>query len=130
VDGGEDDEKMRSTASSVGATVTVHDAVLLALAEPDSLEPGLLPADPYWLEVSQDVPSVPGVRPFGLTCTTAVPEEKTVIIAGLSYDPARQITVDADGVAAIYSTERRQPTHCRDITAEDSQTWTDYPVDD
>jgi putative ATP-grasp target RiPP len=88
------------------ATVTVNDAVL-TLAEPDSLEPGLLPADPYWLEVSHDVPSAPGVRPFGLTCTTAVSEEKIVIIAGLSYDPARQITVDTDGVPAIYSTGRR-----------------------
>ncbi len=121
---------MRSTASPGGVTVTVHDAVLLALPEPDSLEPGLLPADPYWLEVSQDVPSAPGVRPFGLTCTTPVPGEKTVVIAGLSYDPTRQITVDADGVPAIYSTGRRQPTHTRETTTEDGQTWPDYPVDD
>jgi putative ATP-grasp target RiPP len=98
--------------------------------ERDPLEPGLLPADPYWLELSRDVPSVPGVRPFGLTCTTPVPEEKIVVVAGLSYDPARQITVDADGVPAIYPAGRRQPTHSRDTTAEDGQTWTDYPVDD
>lgn len=125
-----DDEKMRSAASPGGATVTVHDAVLLAPAEPGSLEPGLLPADPYWLEISHDVPSVPGVRPFGLTCTTAVPEEKTVVIAGLFYDPVRQITVDADGVPAIYSAARTQPTHCARNTREDGQTWTDNPVDD
>ncbi|MGB6162355.1 MAG: putative ATP-grasp-modified RiPP [Pseudonocardiaceae bacterium] len=121
---------MRNTAGPFGATVTVNDAVLLALAEPDSLEPGLLPADPYWLEVSQDVPSAPGVRPFGLTCTTPVPEEKIVISAGLSYDPVRQITVDADGVPAIYPTGRRQATHSRQTTKEDGQTWSDHPVDD
>lgn len=120
---------MRNTTSPVGATMTVIDTVL-ALAEPDSLEQGLLPADPYWLEVSQDVPSAPGVRPFGLTCTTVVPEEKAVIVTGLSYDPARQITVDADGVPAIYSAGHRQPTHSPETTKEDGQTWTDYPIDD
>lgn len=103
---------------------------MLTLDDFGPLEPGLLPADPYWLEVSHDVPSAPGVRPFGLTCTTAVPEEKIVIIAGVSYDPARQITVDADGAPAIYSAARTQPTHSPDITREDTQTWADYPVDD
>jgi putative ATP-grasp target RiPP len=120
---------MRNTASPVGATVTATDAVL-ALAEPDSLEPGLLPADPYWLEVSQDVPSAPGVRPFGLTYTTTVPQEKIVIVAGLSYDPARQITVDADGVPVVDPAGRKQPTHSRETTTEDGQTWPDYSVDD
>jgi putative ATP-grasp target RiPP len=99
-------------------------------AERDSLEPGLLPADPYWLEVSHDVPSAPGVRPFGLTCTTPVPEEQIVVVAGLRYDPAQQITVDAEGVPAICSTARRQPTHTRQDTTEDHQTWPDYPADD
>jgi putative ATP-grasp target RiPP len=100
------------------------------IASPDPLEPGLLPADPYWLEVSHDVPSVPGVRPFGLTRTTVVPEEQIVVVAGLRYDPARQITVDAEGVPAICSTDRRHPTHSARDTQEDEQHWTDYPVDD
>jgi putative ATP-grasp target RiPP len=98
--------------------------------ERDPLEPGLLPADPYWLEVSHDVPSAPGVRPFGLTRITVVPEEQIVVVAGLRYDPARQITVDADGVPAVHPTGRRQPTHSPDPTREDNQTWTDYPADD
>lgn len=70
------------------------------------------------------------MRPFGLTCTTPVPEEKIVISAGLSYDQVRQIIVDADGVPAIYPTGRRQATHSRQTTKEDGQTWSDHPVDD
>jgi len=122
-------KKEDDTANPFEVAVTVNDAGL-ALAELDSLEPGLLPADPYWLEVSHDVPSAPGVRPFGLTCTTPVPAEKIVVTAGLSYDPARQITVDANGVPAMCSIDRRQPTHSEENTKEDGQTWTDYPVDD
>lgn len=120
---------MRNTASPGGLRVTVDDAVLTP-ADRDPLEPGLLPADPYSLEVSHDVPSAPGVRPFGLTYTTPVPEEQIVVMAGLRYDPARQITVDAEGVPAVHPTGHRQPTHSTETTKEDNQTWPDYPVDD
>jgi putative ATP-grasp target RiPP len=120
---------MRNTASPGGLRVVGNGAVL-APAERDPLAPGLLPADPYWLEVSHDVPSAPGVRPFGLTCTSVVSEGQIVVVAGLRYDPARQITVDADGVPAVHPTGRRQPTHSPQTTAEDGQTWPDYPVDD
>jgi putative ATP-grasp target RiPP len=100
------------------------------IASPDPLEPGLLPADPYWLEVSHDVSSAPGVRPFGLTRTTVVPEEQIVVVAGLRYDPARQITVDAEGVPAICSPGRREPTYSTQWTVQDMQRWPDNNADD
>jgi putative ATP-grasp target RiPP len=100
------------------------------LVERDSLEPGLLPADPYWLEVSSDAPSTPGVRPFGLTRTSVVPQDKITVIAGICYDPIRQITVDDEGVPAIHLAARKQPSHSPETTQEDGQTWTDQNADD
>ena len=102
----------------------------LALTEHDALEQGLLPADPYWLAMSPDVPSSSGVRPFGLTRATVVPEEKIVVISGMTYDPVRQISVDADGVPEIHAAGPRNGTPCSQTTKEDGQTWTDNPIDD
>lgn len=99
-----------------------------AASDADPLEPGLLPADPFYLEISPDRPSSPGVRPFGLTRTVEVLPKDFQVIDGDRYDPVRQVTVDRCGrpIAA----ERKQPTFCQQNTKEDGQTWPDQNTDD
>lgn len=66
-----------------------------------ALEPNLLPAAAHELADSTDVPSPAGVRPFGLTHTTVVPDDVDFAsLDGLTYDPARQVNVDANGEPA------------------------------
>lgn len=64
------------------------------------------PADPNLR--SSDVPSGPGVRPWGLTRTTPVGAAHH--FDGLHYDPERQITTTADGVPLIDADRPKDPT--------------------
>lgn len=57
----------------------------------------LLPAAARELAYSTDVPSPVGVRPFGLTHTTIVPDDVLIVLDHLRYDPVRQLNVDTDG---------------------------------
>jgi putative ATP-grasp target RiPP len=62
-----------------------------------ALDITLLPAAAPELVYSADVPSPAGVRPFGLTHTTVVPDDALVALDHLRYDPVRQLNVDSDG---------------------------------
>lgn len=65
-----------------------------------SWEPNLMPAASTDAHLSSDAPSVPGVRPFGMTNIEHVRDSEIPEIAGLVYDPARQVNVTSDGDAA------------------------------
>lgn len=83
-----------------------------AIFDPDPLVPGVLPADLARFRISSDTASAPGVRPFGLTRTTVVPDEQVETISGFHYDPVRQTTVDDHGIPVIHAADKRHQTNC------------------
>lgn len=55
--------------------------------------------------ISTDLPSTGDLRPLGLSLATSKDPTQTVKTAGFHYDPARQMSMDANGVPAIISPE-------------------------
>jgi len=87
----------------------------------------LLPMPQLRAEISRDIPSAEGVRPFGLRFLAPVDPATAVDTTGLTYDDDTQLAVDA-GVPWI----DRIGHHAFDTpypTREDNQRWTDHKED-
>jgi hypothetical protein len=56
----------------------------------------LLPATSGFTALAVDTPSEGADRPFGLTQTTIVGNDRVWDLRGLTYDPVRQVTIRAD----------------------------------